>query len=82
MTSVTTTWRAPTWRHDGGGHDADRAGTGDQHILADEIEGQRRVHGIAQWIEDGADLVVDFLGQMDGVEGRDLEIFRKGAGHD
>src|SRR4051794_38968498 len=25
-------------------HDADRSGTGDEHILADQVEGQRRMH--------------------------------------
>ena len=38
------------------------------------------MHGIAERIEDGADLVVDLFRQMDGVEGRDLEIVGKGAG--
>ena len=47
----------------GGGHDADRPGAGDQHILADEVEGQRRVDRIAERIEDGAHLVVDVVGQ-------------------
>ena len=58
-------------------HDADRPGAGDQHVLADEIEGERRVHGVAERIEDGADLVVDLVGQRDGVEGRDLHDTRR-----
>ena len=57
---------------DGGRHDADRPGPGDQHVLADQIEGERGVHGIAERIEDGADLVVDLGRQVDDVEGRDL----------
>jgi hypothetical protein len=34
-------------------------GAGDQHVLAQQVEAERRVHGIAQRIEDRADLVVD-----------------------
>ena len=80
FTSVMTTWRAPTWRRDGRGHDADRAGAGDQHVLADDIEGERGVHGVAERIEDGADLVVDRVGQRHDVEGRDPQILGEGAG--
>ena len=36
------------------------------------------MHRIAQRIKDGADLVVHFGRQVNGVEGRDLEIFREG----
>ena len=32
---------------DGDGHDADRAGASDQHVLADEVEGQGRVRRVA-----------------------------------
>ena len=49
----------PDMARHGRRHDADRPGAGDEHVLADEIEGQRSVHGIAERIEDGADLVVD-----------------------
>ena len=66
---------------DGGGHDADRPGAGDQHVLADEIEGERGVHGVAERIEDRAELVVDRVGQRHDVEGRDLHVFGEGAGH-
>ena len=34
-------------------HDADRAGAGDQHVLAQHREGKRRVHRVAEGIEDG-----------------------------
>ena len=47
---------------DRGGHDADRPGAGDQHVLADKIEGERGVDGVAERIEDRADLVVDASG--------------------
>ena len=44
---------------DGGGHDADRARAGDQHVLADQREGQRGVHGVAERVEDRGDVEVD-----------------------
>ncbi len=53
----------------GGAHDADGAGAGDQHVLADDVEGERGVDGIAERIEDGAHLVVDRVGQRHDVEG-------------
>lgn len=56
MTSVTTTLRAPTVLGDAGGNDADRTGTGDQHILADQVELERHMRGIAIGIEKGGEL--------------------------
>ena len=47
------------------GHDADRPRAGDQHVLADEVEGQRGVDGVAERVEDRADLVVDLVGQAE-----------------
>ncbi|GAA3209727.1 hypothetical protein GCM10020256_07200 [Streptomyces thermocoprophilus] len=44
---------------DGGGHQADGAGAGDQHVLVDEGEGQRGVHGVAERVEDRRDVQVD-----------------------
>jgi hypothetical protein len=35
----------------GHGHDADGAGAGDEHVLADHIEGERGVRGVAERIE-------------------------------
>ena len=42
---------------DGHRHDADGPGAGDEHVLADQIEGQRGVDGVAERIEDGGDVV-------------------------
>ena len=78
--SVMTTCRAPTWRATAARHDADRPGAGDQHVLADEIEGERGMHGVAERIEDGAELVVDVVGQRHDVEGGHAHIFGEGAG--
>src|SRR5438093_11753204 len=39
------------------GHDADRAGAGDEDVFARELERQRAVHGVAERVEARADLV-------------------------
>jgi hypothetical protein len=65
---------------DGGGHDADGARAGDQHVLAHQIEGGRGVHRIAQRIEDGRDLHGHVVGQRHGVEGGQPDVFGEGAG--
>ena len=65
---------------DGAGHDADRPGPGDQHVLADEVEGERGMDGVAERIEDRAELVVDVVGQRHDVERRHAHIFGEGAG--
>ncbi len=44
---------------DGGGHQPDRAGSGHQDVLTEDREGQRRVHRIAERVEDRGDLLVD-----------------------
>ena len=45
------------------GHHADRAGAGDQHVLAEHGEGQRRVHGVAERIEDRLHVARDARGR-------------------
>ena len=54
-------------------------GAGDQHVLADQVELQRGVHGIAERIEDRADLVGDVVGQRHDVEGGQAQILGEGA---
>ncbi len=80
LTSVMTTCRAPDMASYRAGHDADRPGAGDEHVLADEIEGERGMDGVAERIEDRAKLVVDVIGQRHDVEGGDFHIFGEGAG--
>ena len=46
---------------DGGRHDPDRPGAGDEHVLAHQVEGERGVRGIAEGIEDRGDLVADAI---------------------
>ena len=69
--------RADVPRHRGG-HDADRPRAGDQHVLAHQIKAQRRVHRIAQRIEDRADVVGNLVRQQHHVESGQLEILGKG----
>ncbi len=66
---------------DRAGHDADRPGPGDQHVLAHEIESERRMNRIAERIEDRAELVIDFVGQRHDVERGHAHIFGEGAGY-
>ena len=44
-----------------GGHDADRAGAGDQHVFADQVERQRGVRRVAERIEDRREVVRDVV---------------------
>ena len=64
---------------DGGCHDADGAGVGDQHVLPHQIEGQRGVNRIAERVEDCADLIVDLIGQRHDIEGGQAQILGEGA---
>ena len=45
--------------HHGHGHEADRPGPRDQHILTQHIEAQRGVDRVAEGIEDGGHVLVD-----------------------
>ena len=62
------------------GHDADRAGPGDQHILAHEVEGERGMDRVAERIEDRAEFIVDVVGQGHDVERGHPHEFGEGAG--
>ncbi len=44
---------------DGRGHQPDRAGAADQHVLAEDREGERGVDRVAERVEDRGDLLVD-----------------------
>jgi hypothetical protein len=61
-------------------HDADRAGAGHQHVLAHQIERERRVHRVAEGIEDRPDFIGNVLGDRHHVVLRDREVFGEGAG--
>ena len=62
------------------GHDPDRPGPGDQHVLSHQVESERGMDRIAERIEDRAELVVDVVGQRHDVERRHPHIFGEGAG--
>ena len=53
----------PGVAHDGRGHEADRAGAGDEHVFAEHVEGERGVDGVAEGIEDGGHVRVDPVGR-------------------
>jgi hypothetical protein len=48
-------------------------------VLADQVEGERRVGRVAQRVEDRRHLVGDVVGQVVGVHGRDREILGESA---
>ena len=66
--------------HDGGRHDADRPGAGDQHVLAEHGEGERRVHGVAEGIEDRGDVEVDARRVLPDVRHRQRDALGERAG--
>ena len=70
--------RAGVARHRGG-HDADGAGAGDQHVLAQHGEGERGVHGVAEGIEDGGDVEIDALVVAPDVGHRQRDVFGERA---
>ena len=61
-------------------HDADGAGACDQHVLADQVEGQRRVGRVAEGIQDRGDLVGDRIGQLEHVAGGQRHVLGEAAG--
>jgi len=65
----------------GRAHDANRTCSRDEHILAHEVERQRGVDGVAQWIKDSPDLVVDRVRKRYDIEGGQTQIFRKSPGN-
>ena len=65
---------------DGGGHDADGAGAGDQHVLAQHRERQRGVDGVAEGVEDGGHVEVDAVVVTPDVGHRQRDVLGEGAG--
>src|SRR5258706_878656 len=56
------------------GHDADRSRAGDQHVLADQVERERGMSGVAERIEDRREIVGDVVGNPKRVERRDHQV--------
>ena len=65
---------------DGRGHDADGAGAGDQHVLPQHGEGQRRVHRVAERVEDRLHVARNVRIVYPHVGHRQGEVFRESAG--
>ena len=64
---------------DAGGDDADGPRAGDQHVLSDQREHERRVRGVADGVKEGHDLLRQALVDDDDVARGDADIFGKGA---
>ena len=66
--------------HDRGRHAADRAGAGDEHVLAEHGEGERGVDGVAERVEDRGDVHVDAGPVVPDVRHRQRDELGEGAG--
>mmetsp|Transcript_85169 Transcript_85169/g.244467 ORF Transcript_85169/g.244467 Transcript_85169/m.244467 type:complete len:357 (-) Transcript_85169:188-1258(-) len=62
------------------GHDADGAGTRDEHVLAHEVEGQGRVRGISQGVHEACHIVRHFVVELEDILGGKAEVFCEGTG--
>ena len=65
---------------DGGRHDPDRPGAGDQHVLAEHGERERGVDGVAEGIEDRRDVEVDARRVLPDVRHRQRDVLGERAG--
>jgi hypothetical protein len=70
----------PVVAADGGSHAADGAGSGDEHVLAHHVEGERGVRGVAVGVEDRGDVVRDRGVDSPYVGGRDGNVLGEAAG--
>src|SRR5690606_24954866 len=57
-----------------------RSRAGNQNVFTDQIEGQRRVHRIAERIEDRGDIIGNFIGNREHIGCGQGQIFSKAAG--
>ena len=60
-------------------HDADRAGAGDQHVLAQHGKRERGMHGIAEGIENAGDIGIDRMLVHPDIRHRQRDVFRERA---
>ena len=65
---------------DGDGHEADGACAGDEHVFAEDGEGEGGVDGVAEGVEDGGDVFGDALVVTPDVGHGEGDVFGKGAG--
>ena len=64
---------------DRGGHEADRPRAGDQHVLAEHGEGERRVDRVPERVEDRGDVLVDAVPVVPDVRHRQDDELRERA---
>ena len=77
--SVTTTKRAPACRTTAAAISADGPRAGDQHVLAQHRKGKRRVHRVAERIENRGDVEIDSRSMTPDVGHRQDDIFGERA---
>ena len=64
---------------DSGGHEPDRPGAADEDVLAEGREGERRVDGVAERVEDRGHLGVDARPVVPDVRHRQDDVLGEGA---
>lgn len=69
----------PSVLSDGCGHAADRSGSGDQNVFTEQVEGQSRVDGVAEWVKNAGHVEVDPRGVMPDVGLWDRDVLGEGA---
>ena len=79
LTSVMTTLRAPACLATAAAMIPIGPGAGDQHVLADQRERQRGVHGVAERVEDRGDVEVDRDPVHPHVGGGQRDVLGEGA---
>ncbi len=57
------------------GHNADWARAGDQHVLTNQIEGERGVYRVTERVEDGGQIVRNVVRNFERVKSRDHQVF-------
>ena len=75
----TTTWRAPAWRTTGIAMSPIGPGAGDEDVLAEDLERERRVDRVPERVEDRRDLLVDARPVVPDVGHRQGDVLREGA---
>ena len=71
--------RAPAWRATAVGHEPDRSGPRDEHVLAEDRERERRVDRVAERVEDRGDVLVDPRPVVPDVRHRQGHVLGEGA---
>lgn len=65
---------------DGGGYVVDGFGVGNQYVFVYQVEVQCCVYCVVEGVENSGDIVGNVVGQFEGIEGGQYQIFGEGVG--